>query len=588
VAEGGDRWTCVLVPLAAAAASLLAPGAAAGQVLAADCGALSSGGLGLLAWRGASGLGGVVAVSLFRAAVAAGAVLLARGISRGERGLDLAAAIVAAASFGLLLPWGPGCLLPFFFAATVAAGRRSAAGAALVALLWPLADPLFWLGAPAAALFLAGMAGRRGLAPLAAFLNPAGFLGLASQTAWVPLWASWIGHPAYAAPSPLGPVFWMAALAGTALVLEAWPRQERRAGALALLGASLILRPAAPLAPIGLLGGGGRQRSGAEKGGLLLGLAAAIPALWLLTAQGGGSLPPSAAAALEALPPGSGALLTEPEWVGQAAALPGGRVQPALALEELKRYRRDFPEGLAPPFQWEVVPESGLLLLRARYPEVRTERSWAPDWRLLDAGAGWALFGRLSGSLAPWAEAHALKAYDPFLPLPRDREAKETALGEALRLAGREPGFFQALRDAGRLETDLGRYERARGHLEAALALRPKDAQAWNDLGVALQLGGKAEEAAGAFERSIRLKPAEILPRMNLAGLEMARGNRGNAEFLLRGVVTADPAFYPAVRMLARLLWEEGRKREAAAVIGGIAPESRTAQDEALLREAKP
>jgi tetratricopeptide (TPR) repeat protein len=82
------------------------------------------------------------------------------------------------------------------------------------------------------------------------------------------------------------------------------------------------------------------------------------------------------------------------------------------------------------------------------------------------------------------------------------------------------------------LET-WGEVDRAIAQLEAAVAARPDDVAAWNDLGVLYHHRGDDARALTALETSKRLAPADWRPRRQLAALLVAMHEyeRASAEY---------------------------------------------------------
>ncbi|POW08595.1 hypothetical protein PSHT_09510 [Puccinia striiformis] len=66
--------------------------------------------------------------------------------------------------------------------------------------------------------------------------------------------------------------------------------------------------------------------------------------------------------------------------------------------------------------------------------------------------------------------------------------------------------FLQAAR-AGPEVRDGAEYERARDCFEAALGVNPEDFLLWNRLGATLANGGKSEDAIGAYQKALELRP---------------------------------------------------------------------------------
>jgi len=69
----------------------------------------------------------------------------------------------------------------------------------------------------------------------------------------------------------------------------------------------------------------------------------------------------------------------------------------------------------------------------------------------------------------------------------------------------------------------LGLRERARSLLEQALALTPDDADAWNDLGVVLVLGGDVAAGTRALQRALQLNSRHAGAQQNLNVLARQR-----------------------------------------------------------------
>jgi Flp pilus assembly protein TadD len=77
----------------------------------------------------------------------------------------------------------------------------------------------------------------------------------------------------------------------------------------------------------------------------------------------------------------------------------------------------------------------------------------------------------------------------------------------------------------------LGRPQEALPEFGRALALSPRDAQAYNNRGVALQALGQAEVARRDFEHALQLDPCLFDPRYNLMRLGTATQPSGNCRY---------------------------------------------------------
>jgi len=358
------------------------------------------------------------------------------------------------------------------------------------------------------------------------------------------------------------------------------------------LGASVMIEAAGlalkPLAPWPALMSAAGGRGARQIPGWLAVLTVPFT-IWCLSAPHPAGPANEAFALVRQAPLGSRTLVTGAAWRSAAALAlkgeSGWTIRPEMNWKALFAFRAQNPEGPTAPFEGNSEPGGDFVLIRADYPAVRSERPLQAGWSLLSAGRRYVLFAKLPKGYDGPLSREVLSIYSPFRPLAADPGLKPMALEEALRLIQREPHFFEALRDAGRLETDLGKLEDAGRHLRLALEERPRDAEIHNDLAVVLQMKGDLEEARKQYLESLTLDPAETLPRTNLAGLEMAAGRPAQAIALLKDVVLHKPRDYPARRMLAQALAANGETGQAKALIQEIPADSRTPADEAFMNQ---
>ncbi|HVL58300.1 MAG TPA: tetratricopeptide repeat protein [Burkholderiaceae bacterium] len=95
--------------------------------------------------------------------------------------------------------------------------------------------------------------------------------------------------------------------------------------------------------------------------------------------------------------------------------------------------------------------------------------------------------------------------------------------------------------DEGRAAILAGRYDQAIEHLRTALAANPRDVDALNGLGVALDLQGRTAEALRAFERAVELAPQHAHLHANL-GIALAKAKRpADADAAFRRAFRLDP-----------------------------------------------
>jgi serine/threonine protein kinase/Tfp pilus assembly protein PilF len=124
------------------------------------------------------------------------------------------------------------------------------------------------------------------------------------------------------------------------------------------------------------------------------------------------------------------------------------------------------------------------------------------------------------------------------VPVPR----REAVLQTALRRRPDSLHLLMALGDLYRLNDRAGVAQRVRWY-QAALAVRPANAPAWNNLGLALRERNDPAGAAAAYAEAIRLAPDNAVAYANLANVRRATGDRAEAVRLYREAIRLDPAF---------------------------------------------
>jgi tetratricopeptide (TPR) repeat protein len=137
---------------------------------------------------------------------------------------------------------------------------------------------------------------------------------------------------------------------------------------------------------------------------------------------------------------------------------------------------------------------------------------------------------------------------------------------ESLRLA---PGFADAHNNLGSALGMMGRDEEAVVHFRAALRGMETAGIRYN-LAYTLAKLGRTEEAIGEYEAALRLDPRSRPVLVMLARALLARGRLSEAEARLRQAVELEPADLEARRLLATILVQQGRVEEAVGAYGEI------------------
>jgi tetratricopeptide (TPR) repeat protein len=144
----------------------------------------------------------------------------------------------------------------------------------------------------------------------------------------------------------------------------------------------------------------------------------------------------------------------------------------------------------------------------------------------------------------------------------------QSCLDHALRGLERHPDDLELLVLAGQAGLELGA-PTAIVHLRRVTDLRPDDAAAWRNLGLALLAVGEPEDAAASLDRAMQLDPEDEVAAVNLAHVAFAGGDRDRGVRLLRDVAerTSDAA---AMRSLLEMQREAGDLRAALETAMGL------------------
>ena len=129
----------------------------------------------------------------------------------------------------------------------------------------------------------------------------------------------------------------------------------------------------------------------------------------------------------------------------------------------------------------------------------------------------------------------------------------------------RNPGSWMAHHNLGasELTAPTGRLDQAVGHLQAALRLNPRYADAHNSLGVAMKQKGRLDEAATHYEEAIRLRPEFAAAHNNLGAVRYLQDKLDQAEAHYRKALELNARYPDAQRNLGLVLARSGRSAEA-------------------------
>jgi len=170
----------------------------------------------------------------------------------------------------------------------------------------------------------------------------------------------------------------------------------------------------------------------------------------------------------------------------------------------------------------------------------------------------------------------AVRAYERGLAVEPENVELLNALGFALFQQGKsqeaivalekavlvDPKHWKSHNNLALASIDVGELEIAEAHYRDSLALKEQPA-IYNDLGFVLERQGLLDEAAAAYEKSIKLDPGSASANYNLGAMLARSGKFAEAERHLRAAIKADPAQAAAHRALAQVLEKLGRTDEA-------------------------
>ena len=228
----------------------------------------------------------------------------------------------------------------------------------------------------------------------------------------------------------------------------------------------------------------------------------------------------------------------------------------AAAYAILRRYLFDYRVDLETP-QWFLVDaESRVRKIYATAPDAATAQA---DLRSL-AGPlpdprGLPFEGFFTG--------HPSRDYYKIGGALLQAGYAEQALPYLEEMLRRTPDNVKALLAVGRIHLEAQRQAPARAAIEHALALDPRLAEGWNEMGGIETLAGRLPEALRCYEKALALAPDLPYASINAAQTHEKLGDPAAAEQLYRHVLAADPRNGDAANGLGLLLAKQDRTEEA-------------------------
>jgi Flp pilus assembly protein TadD len=111
----------------------------------------------------------------------------------------------------------------------------------------------------------------------------------------------------------------------------------------------------------------------------------------------------------------------------------------------------------------------------------------------------------------------------------RDDDGARAGYARAIAQAPDRPSEGFARRELADLHLLFDERAEAASELARVLALRPRDAASWHDLGIVRHALGDFDGAVEALERARELAPGDARPRIALAALRWQQGDRDGA-----------------------------------------------------------
>jgi predicted O-linked N-acetylglucosamine transferase (SPINDLY family) len=170
---------------------------------------------------------------------------------------------------------------------------------------------------------------------------------------------------------------------------------------------------------------------------------------------------------------------------------------------------------------------------------------------------------------APWVARHP---HSSFLQLLLGSAEARLGRADAAIACFRQavairPDNVDAHNNLGILFANLGRDAEAAAAFRAVIALQPGDADARSNLGIVLGRQGRVDEAAGALRAAVELRPDHAVAWFNLGNL-MKDGGRGEeAIAAFRQAIARQPGYIPAYNNLGRVLHGLGRNQDAVQIL---------------------
>ena len=168
-----------------------------------------------------------------------------------------------------------------------------------------------------------------------------------------------------------------------------------------------------------------------------------------------------------------------------------------------------------------------------------------------------------------------VSAVSSLTKLPRFADSDRDELRQRMPLYQREaqryPGHFTSVYRLGNVYTHFPAPECTSGlvSLESAVAMRPSDGWAQNDLGYVLECARRIPEAIPHLAEAVRIMPDEVQPRYNLAwALETTGHPAAEAEY--RAILERWPGEVDAAAGAAAARYDRGDREAALAEMRGV------------------